>query len=330
MGKRNENKTNLKKNAKEEDGTQVNITKKTGRAAKADKKDVKVNKKNPAAKKESSNKQAKNQKSNKKEEHNKEELKFLSLLDEDEENNYELKANYEKVLNEVNSNINKLANVSQISKAVSCIKKYIKSSFDAKHSLDILSSESESFIYLNFVLGKVPVKYSLRPTTINLTNPLYTNNKDTTRVCLIVKDPRSAIKDLNIEFPFKVKIIDIEKLKLKYSRFNERRDLIKEYDIFLCDYKVYFLLKKLLGKPFYDAKKYPIPTKINPSDKNSILQEVSSKATTGTTFYMSNGPNYTLKIGRLTQTEKEIEENVKDAIKNTLPHLLKWGLDLSA
>lgn len=281
--------------------------------------------------KENSKKQSKNKKTSKNSlNKEKEDLKFLSLLDEDEESNYELKANYDKVLKEVSNNSEKLVNENQISKAVSCIKKYIKSSFDSKQAFDLLSSENESFIYLNFVLGKVPNKYSLRPNTIPLTNPLYLANKDKTRVCLIVKDPRSAIKDLNIEFPFKVKIIDIEKLKLKYSRFNERRDLIKEYDLFLCDYKVYLLLKKHLGKPFYDAKKYPVPTKINPSDKDSILREVVSKVTTGTTFYMSNGPNYSLKVGRLTQSEKDIEQNVKDALKGTLPHLLKWNLDLSA
>ena len=339
MGKRNDIKVDKTNKNKVEAETKIQKGKeKTIRAVKADNKNekkVQNNKKKndkKETKKENSNKKAKNIKENKKDNKNesKEELKFLSLPDEDEENNFELKANYDKVLKEVSSNKTKLANANQISSAISSLKKHIKSKNDIKQSFDILSSENENFFYINFVLGKVPLKYSLRPTSINLTYPLFQKSKDSTRVCLIVKDPRSAIKDLNIDFPFKVKIIDIEKLKLKYSRFNERRDLIKEYDIFLCDYKVYFLLKKHLGKPFYDAKKYPIPTKINPSDKESILNEVSSKVLNGTTFYMANGPNYTLKIGRLNQNEKELEENAKDAILNTLPHLIKWNLDLSA
>lgn len=211
-----------------------------------------------------------------------------------------------------------------VNNAVKNLKKIISSKYS--DSVNILANEKEEFLYLNFVLSRLPMKYSVRPVSVSIPNSLY-SKKFNTRVCLFVKDPRSAFKELNVEFPFDVKVLDIEKLKLKYSRFQERRNLLKQYDFFLCDYRIYMVLKKLLGKPFYAAKKYPIPIKLDYNDVEALKTEVVSHVETSTNFYMSNGPNYSLKVAREIMEEDAIVDNVIEAAKEVLPHILKWGIE---
>jgi len=147
-------------------------------------------------------------------------------------------------------------------------------------------------------------------------------------VCIIVKDPKEDFKELNIHkgLKFKVKVIDIAKLKMKFSRFQERRSLLKEFDIFLCDSKVYFLLKKLLGKPFYAGKKYPVPLKLDYSQPEQIKEEIIKTVEKSTIFHMTHGPNYTLKISRETAKEEEILDNFMEALPSFISHIIKWGI----
>jgi ribosome biogenesis protein UTP30 len=212
----------------------------------------------------------------------------------------------------------------QILKAIKCLKKIILDKY--KDNKNLLADEKEEFFYINFIFSKFPYKYSVRPVNVPVPNSLYGSQFNTT-VCLFVKDPRSDFKDLGIEFPFKVKVLDIQKLKLKYSRFEERRNLLKQFDLFLCDFRIYMLLKKLLGKPFYTAKKYPVPIKLDYTNNQSILNEVTSHVENCSNYYMTHGPNYSMKISRVVTEDEKIVENVVTGVMNLLPHILKWGVN---
>lgn len=235
----------------------------------------------------------------------------------------DIKESYKKNLEIVKADLN--LDKDQVSKALKCLKKIISARY--KDNVNLLANEADEFVYLNFVFSRLPVKYSLRPVSIPISTPVY-SSKLNTRVCLFVKDPRSDFKDLSIKFPFKVKVLDIEKLKLKYSRFQERRNLLKEFDMFLCDYKIYMVLKKLLGKPFYVHKKYPIPIKLDYTNPDSIRDEVTSSIETSTVFNMTNGPNYSIKAARVVSDDDKIIKNIVDCVTYTIPHILKWGVDL--
>lgn len=222
----------------------------------------------------------------------------------------------------VESNLNLEKN--QVSKAIKCIKDIVAKRH--KDSLNILSNEDEELIYLNFVLGKLPLKYSLRPVSVPL--PKSINGESfNTRVCLFVKDSKADFKQLEIDFPLKVKVIDVQGLKMKYSRFQDRRNLLKQFDLFLCDYKIYFLLKKLLGKPFYVHRKYPMPIKLNYENKEEIRSEVISRVENSGVFYMTNGPNYAFKVARYSMDNADIVGNVLGAVKNVIAHIMKWGVE---
>jgi len=51
------------------------------------------------------------------------------------------------------------------------------------------------------------------------------------------------------------KAIGYTELNKEYNTFEEKRKLCKEFDLFFCDYRIYDLLRKPLGKFFYDRKK---------------------------------------------------------------------------
>jgi hypothetical protein len=251
------------------------------------------------------------------------------LNDAEEEATLEIiKERYTKYLESTKEKLLPQLDKALIKNAITNLKNLVLNRY--KDNLNLLQSENEEFLYLNFVFGKLPFKFSLRPVNIPLKNSIYDAEKFNTRVCIFVKDPRSAFKELPIysQFPFKVKVIDIKKLKEKYSRFQDRRNLLKDYEIFLCDQKIYMMLKKLLGKPFYVHKKYPVALKLDYTQPEEIKNMIVSNVENSTKFYITHGPNYTVKFSRVVQDNNEILANLLDAVVNTLPHVLKWGVEL--
>ena len=212
----------------------------------------------------------------------------------------------------------------QVVQAVTVLKKLVDDKF--KKNFDLLARKEDEFIHLNFVFNKLPIRYSIRPTPIELPYDIY-GKKYNTRVCIIVKDPRSDLKDLKIEFPFATKIFDLEKLRLKYSRFNERRNLLKDFDLFLCDSRVYMILKRFLGKPFFANKKYPIPVQLDYSKPDEIKNDITNVVNKRVAFYMTHGPNYSIKAARVVMDTEEAVNNIINVAARTISHILKWGVD---
>ena len=209
----------------------------------------------------------------------------------------------------------------QIVQATTVLKKIVDDKF--KNNFDLLARKEDEFVYLNFVFNKLPIRYSIRPTPVETPSGLY-GKKYNTRVCIIVKDPRSDFKDLNIEFPFQTKVFDLEKLRLKYNRFNERRNLIKDFDLFICDSRVYKVLKRFLGKPFYDSKKYPVPLEFDYTNPEEIKKDITNLVDNRVIFYMTHGPNYSIKAARIVMETDEIVNNIINVSARTLSHILKW------
>jgi len=212
----------------------------------------------------------------------------------------------------------------QLKSAITILKGQVENKF--KNNKNLALRKEDEFFYLNFVFSKLPVSYSIKPVPIKIPSSLYGDNF-ASKVCIFVKDPKSDFKDLELTFPFNCKVMSIEKLKLKYERFNQRRDLVKSYDLFLCDSKVYLILKRLLGKPFYESKKYPVPITMDYSDKEGLLNKILSVVDKKTIFYMNSGPNYSVKLARATMEDEDIVRNAAFTARRVLPHILKWGID---
>jgi len=90
-----------------------------------------------------------------------------------------------------------------------------------------------------------------------------------------VKDPEEEMKkeiaDLNI--PCVADVIGYDRLRREYRQFKDKRQLIRDYDFFLADIRVYKMLPDCLGKEFYAKKVFPSPIKLHGFDSPKKLEE---------------------------------------------------------
>jgi Ribosomal protein L1p/L10e family len=60
--------------------------------------------------------------------------------------------------------------------------------------------------------------------------------------------------------------------------------LLKDYDTFLADLRIYKMLPECLGKEFYAKKKYPCPIKLHGFSSPKELEAQLNKASQATYF----------------------------------------------
>ena len=77
------------------------------------------------------------------------------------------------------------------------------------------------------------------------------------------------------------------------------------------------MLPEVHGKLFYEKKKFPCPIKLH-GFKSDELKKQLNKAAKATYFTQGNGPNYAVKIGRTSQDEEEVAENLEYALSYAL------------
>ena len=271
-------------------------------------------------------------KENEKENPKNETIKDIEQEDEQNEikekefNKEELNKKYELKLEQVSKDLIPKISTAQIEKALKALISY-KNKLNSSSTINVLSGDFDDYIYATFGFYKYPLRYSLAPSKIDLSTGIYAE-KYNSNICLIVKNPKSDFKDLNIEFPFNIKIIDIEKLKTKYQQYSKKRELMKKYDLFLCDNRIKFVLRKLLGKCFYASKKIPYSISLNYEDKDKIKNDIIEIVNKSTIFHMNNGPIYNIKFGRFSMNLEENKNNLIECIKQIIPHILKYDIDL--
>ena len=89
------------------------------------------------------------------------------------------------------------------------------------------------------------------------------------------------------------------------------------------------MLPELLGKDFYEKKAYPCPIKVH-GMSDSELQDHLNKAAQSSYFIMGNGPNYSVKIGKISQDAKDVAKNVEAALGQVLGYTTCWeSIDFS-
>ncbi|KAH7324709.1 ribosomal protein L1p/L10e family-domain-containing protein [Stachybotrys elegans] len=190
-------------------------------------------------------------------------------------------------------------------------------------------------------------KARLQPGKIPLPHPV--NADESATICLIVADPQRAYKNIvaSDEFPAELskritRVIDMTKLKAKFSQYEAQRKLFSEHDIFLGDDRIINRLPKVLGKTFYKTtQKRPIPVvfqaktpktegkkvkkpraegEVNARKPADIAKEIY-KAINSALVHLSPSTNTAVKIGLSTWTPEQIADNV-DAVVTALVE--KW------
>jgi len=113
--------------------------------------------------------------------------------------------------------------------------------------------EEDDMIQLVITLKTIPEKQSVKPQRIAIPHSLHP--RESTEVCIFVKDPQTDIKKLFEEKGVKVsKVVGLAKLKANYKEFEAKRKLCGSYDLFLADARITPMLPKLLGKTFFKKR----------------------------------------------------------------------------
>ena len=66
-------------------------------------------------------------------------------------------------------------------------------------------------------------------------------------------------KDFLKKFEPNWKFVKYDKLKTNFTEYKDKKNLLKSFDLFFCERRISPLLKKHLGKHFYEKKKFPFP-----------------------------------------------------------------------
>ena len=137
---------------------------------------------------------------------------------------------------------------------------------------------------------------------------------------LVVKDPQRLMKEkidsLELSDVPLSKICGISKLGKNYTQYKDRRELLRQYDLFLADIRVFNMLPDRLGKYFYEKKRIPALLNLDNDIKESITNAVNS-----TFLIAAKGPIFTIKVGRVSMSPTEVIENI-EAVVNSLPNIL--------
>ena len=171
--------------------------------------------------------------------------------------------------------IDSKVSTAQCKLAVEALLKHALAHQAAKEQNELLPDRTEQYVWLVVAVKKMfperklkPFKMCVCPSLLPLcsserrvpnsplSHPLI--DPRITPICLITKDPQREYKDLleSNDIKFISRVVGVQKLKGKFKPFEARRMLLKENGLFLADDRVIPLLPKLLGKAFFNAKKY--------------------------------------------------------------------------
>jgi len=142
-----------------------------------------------------------------------------------------------------------------------------------------------------------------------------------------VKDPQKPQRERFRSEEVNVgKIIGVNKLTKNYKSFDEKRKLCDSYELFLADDRVWPILPKMLGNPFYNKKKLPVSVKIGATN----LKKCMRKATNATYFFLGNGPTSSLKVARISFSPEEIAKNVLACVEGILDAIPQRAANIQA
>jgi ribosome biogenesis protein UTP30 len=203
----------------------------------------------------------------------------------------------------------------QLKKALKVVSKLIKEKQDPS---DLLPNEDE-FINLTIEVNHLPDLSTLRVVAIPIPFPIYSKQFNS-RVFLIVKDPQREMKEkidsLNLKDLPLSKVCGISKLGKNYTQYKDRRELIREYDLFLADIRVFNMLPDRLGKYFYEKKRIPALLCLDTDMESEIRKVLSS-----TFLIAAKGPVFNIKVGRISMPEAEVIANIQ-AVVEAIPKIL--------
>ena len=214
---------------------------------------------------------------------------------------------------------------SLVQKAVDALLKHHKEQTAKSKVVPLLGTDVP--VQVQFTLEIAPEQIQHKPFSVLLPHPIHKlsgdddDNADVDedgleepQVCLIVKeDAKPWVQEVIAQFPEHMgcvkKVLGLQSLRTKHATFQQRRELMHKYTVFLADDRILPMLTKALGSTFLRAKKQPVPVKLHTSNKTGLPVAIH-KALSGTHMFVSNGTCWTVRAGNTGMPSKKVVDNI--------------------
>eukprot|EP00614_Pseudopedinella_elastica_P000853 CAMPEP_0172596378 /NCGR_PEP_ID=MMETSP1068-20121228/16158_1 /TAXON_ID=35684 /ORGANISM="Pseudopedinella elastica, Strain CCMP716" /LENGTH=352 /DNA_ID=CAMNT_0013395369 /DNA_START=6 /DNA_END=1064 /DNA_ORIENTATION=- len=212
-------------------------------------------------------------------------------------------------------------------RALDALRAYTEKTAKSKAKKDLFESDGEK-VHMVVTLKRVPTQDQAgpKPIQLSLPHPVHGPGGDCDVCVFVKKDDKAWVKEFLIEGENPVegvkKVITLDALRADYARFEQRRDLLASYDLFLADDRILPMLCKTLGKTFFSRKKQPVPVKVT---RKTALPRAISKARASTYMFLSTGTCLSVCIGTTAMPRSELLANLAAALPAAVEKLpRKW------
>jgi len=207
-----------------------------------------------------------------------------------------------------------------VSKAVKAVLKYHeKITEGSSDKLTLLGDDRP--VQLQFTLLRAPGKSKPKPAQILIPHPFYKladGNDDSDgdveepEICLIVKESSKAwCQEMIEKFPDHMgcvkKVLGLDSLRKKHGSYEQKRQLLSKYNMFLADDRILPMMSKALGNAFIKAKKLPIPINLT---REAVLPFAIQKALSATYMTVNTGTCISIRAGHTGMEPKKLTENI--------------------
>ena len=224
-----------------------------------------------------------------------------------------------------------------VQKAVDAVLKYHEKKMDGASDKLVLLGDDRP-VQVQLTLLRAPGKSQPKPAQLLIPNPFYKladksgndsdgddDNTEEPEICLIVKEESKPwCQEMIEKFPDHMgcvkKVLTLDSLRKKHSSYEQKRELLSKYNMFLADDRILPMMSKALGKGFIKAKKLPVPVDVT---RETALPFAIQKALSATYMTVNTGTCISIKAGHTGMDSKKLTENVlaiAKAAATKIPH----------
>eukprot|EP01084_Bolivina_argentea_P135487 238729_1 len=188
----------------------------------------------------------------------------------------------------------------------------------------LVPSPGESMLVVQFALRKIPERISAKPIRMQVPHSLI-RDAEGCDMCLFVKDgTEKDVRERLRKMPVKGlnEVMSLDRLRREYKEFKDRRELLSQYDLFLCDDRILPMMTKALGKAFFKVKKHPVALRMNKTgNMKTQIESICNDAI----LHMSHGCCWAMKIATVDMGADRITANIMVGVHNAVNHIPgKW------
>jgi ribosome biogenesis protein UTP30 len=226
-----------------------------------------------------------------------------------------------------------------VEKAVRAVLKYHEkiTQESSEKKLSLLGDDRP--VHVQFTLLRAPGHSKPKPVQIVVPHPFFkladktSDDQDEDEVeepeiCLIVKESSKPwCQEMIEKFPDHMgcvkKVLTLDSLRKKYTSYEQKRQLLHKYNMFMADDRILPMLSKSLGKAFIQTKRLPVPINLT---REKALPFAIQKALSATYMTVNTGTCVTVRAGHTGMDPKKLVENITTIAEKAVPKMpRRWA-----